>query len=1187
MFVPIILTSRKTNSISMDPKPDMRYRSDPLGPPSSTSSPLKSMSLTTDTLSLKTTDLTANYPDNYVMVNEYQKSFGSANSGHLREFVPYPPDIISTTVERSTGTDWGYQSKTPLISNQNHQNIRFKRSGNKSKLNRMSSQESVVTNDCSQDCNGFDRQSIISLHSFCSGIESNHSNDTFQHMITTSDVSTETEVPVVVNEYTQASITDETTGPLFELRRENANMRGKADQLDHIMNDMVKERSDLQMKLHSMEKEMKLKNEKLDEMNAQRESLLSDCEELKSGINKWESIVNEFREVVDAKTLEIQGLNEDMNKLNENNKNIRINCEHLKIDLESNDNTIKQLNKKISEMNGEMNSFFQTKVNLEEEIKRKTAEMDAISVRKEWFELELNKLQIKLNETHQKLVSEQQISINARNDFERVQTLNSVLKQQLIETTHKAVKEKDQLMRHLEGINADLMLKETEKQLFSPKKEINTTLVTKTDELSTDSKQKLFESDIRIENLNKQMKQLTENNQKLVNEQELSANNLNVCKKQLSDKDCEIQTLNSYNSDLELKIRGLNIDLKRQKELNDLLRKDKKDSESQLNSLLFENKSLETATKLLKELIEKHERSLKQIQSNLIAKESKLDLLENEKSKLLNIIQTKERELIEIKQTISPDATADPELNIFELRIQKQELEKVMNTMNTELRANQIKFDEQKNHFLKENSELKTKLSEVNHRFETLQKNVIEDNSKVKTLSEKIRSLESNVKLLTKKYREMSERKKELEINLEKMSDNSANITKILVSTQTEDFEEKSDNSEVIVENERLMREMNELRDEIRSKDSLIEQNQKIILNLEHERGKLSSAGLNSTNQHISALEVMIASKTEEVIRLAEINDEKSKTLKELETKLNKRINELESDLKKERAVVKDLRHSVFNEKRENNYIKKDMNEMKKSLSEANAMADKRKQEVIDCETEMKSIKETESGLRKEIERIVNELKAIKEENQNLKSKLENTSGRSEPLLEQLKNLSLNLLEKNQEMEGMKNQYNSIKVRNETEIQSLRQQLDGYRSDQQILNNELNELRKSKFSLQSRLTELRVALKNSYDQNQKLRQQLNASQIVVTQESEKSRLTELRVALKNSYDQNQKLRQQLNASQIVVTQESTFNEELVTKLLDQSVDTTNEAKPLVNLQACVDSLKQEMELLQKQIQDNN
>ncbi|CAG2120174.1 unnamed protein product, partial [Medioppia subpectinata] len=84
-----------------------------------------------------------------------------------------------------------------------------------------------------------------------------------------------------------------------------------------------------------------------------------------------------------------------------------------------------------------------------------------------------------------------------------------------------------------------------------------------------------------------------------------------------------------------------------------------------------------------------------------------------------------------------------------------------------------------------------------------------------------------------------------------------------------------------------------------------------------------------------------------------------------------------------------------------------------------------------------------------------------------------------------------------------------------------------------------------------------------------------------------SRLTELRVALKNSYDQNQKLRQQLNASQIVVTQESTFNEELVTKLLDQSVDTTNEAKPLVNLQACVDSLKQEMELLQKQIQDNN
>jgi len=220
--------------------------------------------------------------------------------------------------------------------------------------------------------------------------------------------------------------------------------------------------------------------------------------------------------------------------------------------------------------------------------------------------------------------------------------------------------------------------------------------------------------------------------------------------------------------------------------------------------------------------------------------------------------------------------------------------------------------------------------------------------------------------------------------------------------------------------------------------------------------------------------------------------------------------------------VVKDLRHSVFSEKRENSYIKKDLNELKKCLSETNAMADKRKQEVIDCENEIKSIKEMESSVRNEMERMGNELKSTKEENSRLKSKLESSANRNEPLLEQLKNLSLNLLEKNQEIEGMKIQFNSIKARYDTEMQSLRQQMESYKSDEHILNNELNELRKVKFNFQSRFTELRVALKNSCEQNQKLRQQLTACQVVY--------------------------------------QESDINEELVAKLLDQSVDTTNEAK---------------------------
>ncbi|XP_054164813.1 golgin subfamily A member 3-like [Oppia nitens] len=1166
-------------------------------------SPLMSMTMTTDTLSLKTTDLVTTYPDNYYMVNEYRKSIGATTNGHLHEFVPYPPDIISTSVERKTVSDWGYQSKTPFISQQNIKSKRSQTKANVQKLWRMSSQESVVTNDCPQEYNSFDRQSVISLRSFCSGIESNQSNEVFRQTYDSYDVSTETDKVVMISEFSQVAINDDTNGPLFELKRENSKMKGQIEQLDHIMEEMAKERSELMLKLHSLNKEIKLKSEKIDELNTQRETLVVECEELKSGINKWESIVSEYQEVVDAKTLEIKNLSDDIVRLSEDNTNVKISCEHLKIDLESKENIIKQLNKKVIQMNTDIESLVQSKVILEEEIKRKNAEMEAIVTQNEWFKLEMNKLQTRLNETHQKLVSEQQISINARNEWQKAQTFNVLLKQQLTETRHKALEEKDQLMKHLEGINSDLIKNETEKQLFSPnhRKLVNDK---SNNELSIEINQKLIDNKLQIDNLMNDLNNLSDINKKLINEQELNVNQLNSMIKQSTDKDYELQTSKSYSNDLELKIRGLNIDLKRQKELNDLLRKDKKESESKLNSLLFDNKGLESATKQLKELIEKHERSLKRLQSNLIAKESKIDLLENEKMKFLETIQVKDQTIQELRVSLNDNKYNENELNIFELKFQNQELEKVMNAMNTELRANQIKFDEQRNHLLKDNEKLKIMLTQEKHRFETLTNTSVEDNNSLKELNEKlkvsdfkinelltelnllksncnnitgnnsfndsledeqrvqmsdniikaknekIRCLESNVKLLTKRYREACDSKKQLELKLNNLNQNLLN-NKILVSTQTEEeFLGISDINIIQNENELLKQETIRINDEIKLKETIIEENQRIILDLDHQIGKLSSSGENSTNQHIKSLEVLITSKSEEVIRLTETLNEKTKEFKEMEMKLNKKLNDLETSIKKERAVTKDLRHSIFSEKRENNYLKKDLNEMKTSLKESNAVADKRKQEVIDCENEMKVMKEMESSLKSEIERIANDLKLTKDENFKIKKLIENNSHKNGPLLDQLKNLSLSLSEKNQEIDGLKVQLNCLKEKYETEICSLRQQMENYKK--QVYSYELNELRKSKSIFQSRLTELSVVIKKSCEQNQKLRQRLDANHISVSQES-------------------------------------LVNEEMVNNLLDQNLNETpnNENNSVVNLQSCVDSLKQEMESLQKQISEND
>lgn len=1124
---------------------------------SSGSSPFKAMSVTTDKLSLRQSHIGPHFPDSRLMVSEYQKCLRSSKTPKcqpLQEFVPYPPDIISTTVERSSSSDWGYQSKSALISHRITEKNRSDKTENKQRIKRISSSESMIINNGhnGQECNGFDEQSVASL-------QSNISSDTNITAIECSNASNQTEEVVKINEYIQVSISDDTTGPLFDLKRKLALERGRAEQLNQILEDMVRERSELQMKLHFIEKDVKLKTEKIVEMNHQRESLISDAEELKSGIRKWETIVSEYQQVVDAKSNEVEALSEDIVKLNETNQKLKIDLEHLKIDMDSKDNAINELNKKISLMNADINGLIQSKVSLEEEVKRKKAEIEDTVNQKELSELEVNKVRVHLNETHQKLVTEQQISIAARNESERVQTLNSLLKQELIEMKHKTVKEKENLMKHLEIIGAQMVLNQSESQSVSHKTEECPSTV-KPEDLSSELRLELSQKESKIERLSQELSKTVENHNRLFKENSLLSNEIDSLKRQNSEKDLEVQTSKAYSSDLELKIRGLNIGLKRQKEMNEILRKDNKESESKLNALLIENKSLESITKQMKETIERHERSLKQMQSNVIAKEAKLELAEKEKNKILDAVHSRDQELDQLRRSTS-SAERDPnELSFIEMKIRNEELEKVMNNINTELRANQMRFDEQKNQLVKECSQLKMNLTEERLRSEIATKNAkklieelseklktsdkkiidlqmelnsiklsinnnnIDNNNEIIDIkNEKIRSLESNVKLLTKKYRQMIETKKELEEKLQSIEQKSGNTPKILVSTQTEEFGESVNHLEILNRNLELMEKIESLKEEIQSKDSMIEENQKTILNLEHQRGKLWTDEHESTNKHIQSLELIIASKRQEVLELTENLSQKNQNLKEIEIQLHKKISETENELKKERTLIKDLRHSVFTEKRENSYLKRDLNELKKALSESNAIADKRKQQVIDANIENQTIRAIESSLRTEIDRINSELKAVKEENEKLKNKFENTNRKSEPLLEQLKNLSLNLIEKNQEIEGLKSQFSSVRERYESEVQALRQRICDYESDGQHLNNELSELKKTKFSLQSRLTELRLHLKNSYEQNQKLRQQLN------------------------SYE-------------AVVAQESTFNEELVTKLLDQSADNTKEIK---------------------------
>ena len=87
------------------------------------SSPLKSMATTATTLAVRQSHIgvtnhsidQSNYPDNFEMVQEYRKSAMKSSHNQVNEIVQYPPDVISTSFQRSNVTNWGYQSGKTIL----------------------------------------------------------------------------------------------------------------------------------------------------------------------------------------------------------------------------------------------------------------------------------------------------------------------------------------------------------------------------------------------------------------------------------------------------------------------------------------------------------------------------------------------------------------------------------------------------------------------------------------------------------------------------------------------------------------------------------------------------------------------------------------------------------------------------------------------------------------------------------------------------------------------------------------------------------------------------------------------------------------------------------------------------------------------------------------------------------------
>ncbi|XP_069701838.1 golgin subfamily A member 3-like isoform X2 [Periplaneta americana] len=400
---------------------------------------------------------------------------------------------------------------------------------------------------------------------------------------------------------------------------------------------------------------------------------------------------------------------------------------------------------------------------------------------------------------------------------------------------------------------------------------------------------------------------------------------------------------------------------------------------------------------------------------------------------------------------------------------------------------------------------------------------------------DKHRKYESNIRTLLKKVKEHMRGRKVAESALEELSGKT---------------DKHDDLSSLRNEICKLQSELEASEKKCMEQKKIAERNQEAVLELEKERGKLAQSQCLS-KEKLPAVPQILDRDTAVCTEF----DHKAREL-QLHQNLT-RITELEEEVRKSHIIIKELRKEIFSEKCETSQLKKQLSSLRMGLDTANDMLDTKNIELGRAESLCCVLRTNISHLKKQLEMEQEAHEECKREVEKLAENLEEAKAKDPMLADQIKTLSYHLHQKSQEATALQEKICLSEERWKITENGLQNNLSALQNEHTALLAEMDSVRSDKFTLQAQAAELRAALNSSMEQNKVLRLKLEAYGC-----ENKERLPDLTSSLP--------------------LPPSKYDETRIAELLHRSTVLPHN-KPLNNLQCCLDSLKQEMETLQKQL----
>ncbi|XP_052411887.1 golgin subfamily A member 3 isoform X1 [Carassius gibelio] len=726
-----------------------------------------------------------------------------------------------------------------------------------------------------------------------------------------------------------------------------------------------------------------------------------------------------------------------------------------------------------------------------------------------------------------------------------------------------------ELMKQLTNTQETLQTKEqTLNQLEARYQELQTQL----EELQTDNTAKeetlqflqneKIVLEVALQAARADKSELDEGAERLGEEVLVASDTLDQLRQEVQVKSTQIEALQQENGNLKKQAQKLKEQFMQQKVMVEAYRRDASSKEQLISELKASKKRLVAEVKDLKQELLKMEgekKSAEQEQTRLQKEVERVQQQMNGLEAHLQSVQTERDQLDSQLQSLQFDQS-----QLAAVTEENENLRKRIDQMQDEARK---AISEQKVRMKRIGTDLTSAQKEMKAKHKAYENAV---GILSRRLQEALAAKETAEAELVKLRNQVSEggNSQELQIKVESLqgelkavSQSKAMLEKelqeviTLTSTELEEYQEK------VLELEDELQESRNFKKRIRR---LEDANKKLVLELEHEKGKLSGLGKShgALREHANILEAALAKREADLVQLNLQVQAVLKRKEEEDQQMRQMVQTLQAALEKEKIKVKDLTEQVAEAKLEAAHNRRHYRAAMLELSEIKKDLQAKEELIRSLQTEAQTLAAQDEKHSEEVSHFQEELADAHAQLQILQKQLDDELSKQPLTNQEVEDLKWEVEQRQREIETQKQQLEMVEQCHQREMDTLQDTLQRIKVELEMVQEELNGTRKDKFMLQAKVGELRNSVKTVLQQNNQLKQDLKNSRLRkrVDVKGESTPVTPVKIP------------------------DCPVPASLLDELLKPSASASKE--PLNNLHNCLKQLKQEMDSLQKQMEEH-